>query len=193
MQVIKLDNERKQILGLKNALIAILLAFIAGAVTFTFVGDNSSAISIDSAKVKIIHENSRKTVPVLDAVTFSNEQINFEENKIVVLNFWASWCSPCRAETPLLVKLAKEFPHVQFIGLTNDDTAKDALSFANQFEIDYQIGDGDKYLSELAPIQPIAGLPTTLILDKEHRIAAKVIGAISEKEFRVALQTISQN
>lgn len=166
-----------------------LLAFVAGAVTFTFVGDNSNAISIDSLKVKVIDEKSRITVPDLNAVSYSNEPIKFE-SKVVVLNFWASWCSPCRAETPQLVELAKEFPQVQFIGLTNDDSAEDALSFANQFEIEYQIGNGDDYLAELTPIQPIAGLPTTLILDENHRIAAKVIGAISEKEFREALQTI---
>ncbi|MEN9693394.1 MAG: hypothetical protein RLZZ330_1038 [Actinomycetota bacterium] len=170
-----------------------VLAFIAGAVTFTFVGDNSSAISIDGAKVKIIAESSRKTVPLLNAASYSDEPIKFEENKIVVLNFWASWCGPCQQETPLLVNLAKEFPQVQFIGLTSDDTADDALSFADQYEIEYQIGNGDEYLAELTPIQPIAGLPTTFILDTEHRIAAKVIGAISEKEFRKALQTILKN
>lgn len=182
-----MDKERKPILGFKNFIVALLLAFVAGAVTFTFIGDNSNAISADSNKVKIISFDNRKLVPELNATSYSNQPISFNENKVVVLNFWASWCGPCRAETPLLVQFAKEFPDIQFIGLTNDDTAEDALSFANQFDISYEIGNGDDYISELSSVQPIYGLPTTLILDQNHRIAAKVIGAISEKEFRKAL------
>ena len=110
--------------------------------------------------------------------------------KVVLLDFWASWCAPCRAETPILVELSKDYPDVQFIGLTNDDGEAEAISFAEQFGITYQIGDGDEYLSELIRVQPIYGLPTTLIIDKDGRIAAKVIGEITDKEFRIALNSL---
>ena len=80
--------------------------------------------------------------------------------------------------------------YVVFIGLTNDDGEAEAISFAEQFGITYQIGDGDEYLSELIRVQPIYGLPTTLIIDKDGRIAAKVIGEITDKEFRTALDTL---
>jgi len=168
-----------------------VISVLAGVITFTFVGDNSANKKIDTNKVKIINILERKVVPELAATSYANEAIGFDPNRIIVLNFWASWCGPCREETPLLVKIANDFPNIQFIGLTNDDTESNAVAFAKKFKIDYQIGNGDEYLAKLQPIQPIYGLPTTLIIDRDGRIAAKVIGGISDKEFRVALQTLS--
>jgi thiol-disulfide isomerase/thioredoxin len=188
----KLANKFMPGLGIRKILLAALIAFIAGAVTFAFVGDNSSNYkNIASKDVKIIEVELRKTAPVLDVVSYSGNEIGFDSSRITVLNFWASWCAPCRQETPLLVELASDFPDVQFIGLTNDDTETKAVSFAEQYGITYSIGNGDEYLSELVNVLPIYGLPTTLIIDREGRIAAKVIGGITNNEFRTALNYLS--
>lgn len=187
----KLAN--KSGLGFKNFLIAFVIAVLAGAITYTFVGDNSTKPTQEKAAVKIIAEEKRKVVPNLDVDSYFGDAIEFETGKVVVLNFWASWCAPCRAETPLLVEIAKDFPEVQFIGLTNSDTEEAALSFADQFGITYEIGNGDAYLEELSQVQQIFGLPTTLVLDEKQRIAARVIGEISEAEFREALSTLTTN
>ncbi len=179
-------------LGAKKIFIALLISILAGSVTFAFVGDNSNKQApLDSRNVKIIEPEARKTVPTLNAVSYSGSPISFNSDQISVLNFWASWCAPCREETPILVELSKDYPDVQFIGLTNDDGDAEAISFAEQFGITYQIGDGDNYLSELIKVQPIYGLPTTLIIDKDGRIAAKVIGGISDAEFRAALLALT--
>lgn len=188
----KLANKFMPGLGIRKILLAALIAFIAGAVTFAFVGDNSSNYkNIASKDVKIIEVELRKTAPVLDVVSYSGNEIGFDSSRITVLNFWASWCAPCRQETPLLVELASDYPDVQFIGLTNDDTETKAVSFAEQYGITYSIGNGDEYLSELVNVLPIYGLPTTLIIDREGRIAAKVIGGITNNEFRTALNYLS--
>ena len=188
----KLANKFMPGLGIRKILLAVLIAFIAGAVTFAFVGDNSSNYkNIASKEVKIIEVELRKTAPDLDVVSYSGNVIRFDSSRITVLNFWASWCAPCRQETPLLVELASDYPDVQFIGLTNDDTETKAVSFAEQYGITYSIGNGDEYLSELVNVLPIYGLPTTLIIDREGRIAAKVIGGITNNEFRTALNYLS--
>jgi thiol-disulfide isomerase/thioredoxin len=180
-------------LGAKKILIALMVAVLAGAVTYTFLGDNSNHKKNFSAnKVKIIDVAVRKTVPELSAVSYSGDPLSFRSDSIIVLNFWASWCAPCRQETPLFVAIAKDFPDVQFIGLTNDDTKGAALSFAEKFGITYEIGDGNSYMTELANVQPIYGLPTTLIIDRNGRIAAKVIGGITDAEFRKALTDLAQ-
>jgi thiol-disulfide isomerase/thioredoxin len=179
-------------LGVRKTLLAVLIAFIAGAVTFAFVGDNSNNYkNVDSKDVKIIAVGLRKTAPELDVVSYSGNAIGFDSSRITVLNFWASWCAPCRQETPLLVELAADYPDIQFIGLTNDDTETNAVSFAEQYGITYSIGNGDEYLSAINNVLPIYGLPTTLIIDREGRVAAKVIGGITNNEFRTALNYLS--
>ncbi len=183
-------NKKFAPLGFKNILIALVVSILAGVITFTFIGDNSNNLKLDSNKVKIIEPFNRKVVPEIVVDSYSGEPISFDSNRVKVLNFWASWCAPCIEETPLLVKIANEYPDVQFIGLTNDDTEEKALAFAKKYQIDYAIGNGDEYLSALQPIQPIYGLPTTLIIDKQSRIAAKVIGGISGAEFRKALEKL---
>lgn len=188
----KLANKFMPGLGVRKTLLAVLIAFIAGAVTFAFVGDNSNNFkNVDSKDVKIIDVSLRKTAPDLDVVSYSGKAIGFDSSRITVLNFWASWCAPCRQETPLLVELAADYPDVQFIGLTNDDTETNAVSFAEQFGITYSIGNGDEYLSAINSVLPIYGLPTTLIIDQEGRVAAKVIGGITNNEFRTALNYLS--
>ena len=180
-------------LGAKKILIAFMVAVLAGTVTFTFLGDNSNHKKNFSAnKVKIIDVAARNTVPELSAVSYAGDPLSFRSDSIIVLNFWASWCAPCRQETPLFVAIAKDFPDVKFIGLTNDDTIGAALSFAEKFGITYEIGDGNSYMTELANVQPIYGLPTTLIIDRNGRIAAKVIGGITDAEFRKALTDVIQ-
>ena len=188
----KLANKFMPGLGVRKTLLAVLIAFIAGAVTFAFVGDNSNNYkNVDSKDVKIIAVGLRKTAPELDVVSYSGNAIGFDSSRITVLNFWASWCAPCRQETPLLVELAADYPDIQFIGLTNDDTETNAVSFAEQYGITYSIGNGDEYLSAINNVLPIYGLPTTLIIDREGRVAAKVIGGITNNEFRTALNYLS--
>jgi thiol-disulfide isomerase/thioredoxin len=188
----KLANKFMPGLGVRKTLLAVLIAFIAGAVTFAFVGDNSNNYkNVDSKDVKIIDVSLRKTAPDLNVVSYSGKAIGFDSSRITVLNFWASWCAPCRQETPLLVELAADYLDVQFIGLTNDDTETKAVSFAEQYGITYSIGNGDEYLSEINNVLPIYGLPTTLIIDREGRVAAKVIGGITNNEFRTALNYLS--
>jgi thiol-disulfide isomerase/thioredoxin len=188
----KLANKFMPGLGVRKTLLAVLIAFIAGAVTFAFVGDNSNNYkNVDSKDVKIIDVSLRKTAPDLNVVSYSGKAIGFDSSRITVLNFWASWCAPCRQETPLLVELAADYPDIQFIGLTNDDTETNAVSFAEQYGITYSIGNGDEYLSAINNVLPIYGLPTTLIIDREGRVAAKVIGGITNNEFRTALNYLS--
>lgn len=168
-----------------------MVSFLAGAITFTFLGDNSNNSKLEVDKVKIIDPANRKVVPNLNGISYTGQKISFDTEKITVINFWASWCAPCIEETPLLVEIANEYPDIQFIGLTNDDTEDKALAFAKKYKINYAIGNGDEYLAVLRPIQPIYGLPTTLVIDREGRIAAKVIGAISGEPFRKALEDLS--
>jgi thiol-disulfide isomerase/thioredoxin len=102
---------------------------------------------------------------------------------VVVLNFWYAGCAPCRAETPELDKLANKYAGkgVVVIGVDLRDTPETALAFNRTHKIGYQSvmdnATGDVVLAYTGIVTPDA-VPTTLVLDKEGRVASRVIGRI---------------
>jgi thiol-disulfide isomerase/thioredoxin len=105
------------------------------------------------------------------------------EGEVVVLNFWYSSCPPCRKEAPDLQQLSTDFADqgVQFVGVNVRDQADTARAFAEKFDITYpsivDTNDGAVQLALAGTIAPNA-VPTTIVLDKQGRIAARVLGGL---------------
>ena len=98
-----------------------------------------------------------------------------------VINFWASWCPPCRTETPLLERAWKAHrERVRFVGLNMQDVRSDAKGFIDRLGVTYpQIRDGT---DTAARRWEVRGLPETFFLDRRGRIVAHVVGAIDREE-----------
>lgn len=113
-------------------------------------------------------------------------------NKIAVINFWASWCPPCRQELPVLSKLAKEYAkkNVVFIGAAVNSPKGDILELKNQYSLTYFLGSIDS--AALNRWQAEA-LPTTYIIDKSGKIAWYKSGQVSEDMLRPALEMVIKN
>jgi thiol-disulfide isomerase/thioredoxin len=93
----------------------------------------------------------------------------------VVLNFWASWCAPCREETPLLVRVHRRYgDRVQFVGVDAEDRPEDARRFAQQYHVDYPLVRMED--DRLVDAYGVPGLPTTVFIDARGRIAARTVG-----------------
>ena len=119
------------------------------------------------------------------------------KGKIVVLNVWGSWCAPCRAEAPNLAKVAKETEDkdVQFVGInTRDLDRANAKAFERNYGVEYpSFFDPSGKLILRFPkgsLSPQA-IPSTLILDREGRIAVRALKELSEKELRSALDPLT--
>jgi cytochrome c biogenesis protein CcmG/thiol:disulfide interchange protein DsbE len=101
----------------------------------------------------------------------------------VVLNFFASWCAPCRQETPLLARTAaaEQARHstVQFIGVDVADTAAQAIPFVHQSGITYPVGT-DSSLRVSAALYGLNGEPSTFFIDSSGHVVAHVIGAVDQ-------------
>ncbi|HWQ54172.1 MAG TPA: TlpA disulfide reductase family protein [Bryobacteraceae bacterium] len=102
--------------------------------------------------------------------------------KVVLVNFWATWCPPCRAETPGLVRIANDFAgKVAVAGISLDEGTDEVHRFVADYKVPYPvlIPPADDAIS--AGVQ---SLPTTLLIDRQGRVAKTYRGAESERVFR---------
>jgi thiol-disulfide isomerase/thioredoxin len=101
--------------------------------------------------------------------------------RVVVVNFYASWCSPCRAETPVLVAAAKAHPDVQFLGVLFEDTPSNGLAFRKSYGVTFpSIVDRQGVdLAKFKNVNPSA-VPDTFVIDKQGKIAAKYVGGLKD-------------
>ena len=101
--------------------------------------------------------------------------------KVVVVNFYASWCSPCRAETPVLVAAAAAHPAVQFLGVLFEDTSSNGIAFRKTYGVTFpSIVDRQGVdLAKFKNVNPSA-VPDTFVIDKSGKIAAKYVGGLKD-------------
>ena len=122
------------------------------------------------------------------------------QGKVVVLNFWATWCAPCREEMPAFARLRSRWAarNVEFVGLANDDPAK-VERFARELAIDYPLLTGGADVDELARrLGDAQGLlPFTVVLDPGGAVLAQRVGAYTEvaldKELDRAMAGMADN
>jgi thiol-disulfide isomerase/thioredoxin len=111
------------------------------------------------------------------------------KGKIVLLDFWATWCPPCRAEIPHFIDLQKEFGSkgLQVVGLSVDQQAERVPGFIKNFGINYPVVvDGTGRLSQ--EYGGITGIPTTFLLGKDGSVLGKWVGYNSKEVFEEAIR-----
>jgi cytochrome c biogenesis protein CcmG, thiol:disulfide interchange protein DsbE len=122
-----------------------------------------------------------KPAPPFTLTLFDGSVLKLEElrGKVAFVNFWASWCVPCREEAPALEAASRAYRprDVMFIGINIQDKEPDARAFLDEFGITYP--NGIDHGSQIAVDYGVYGVPETFIIDRAGRITYKQIGAMS--------------
>ncbi len=110
------------------------------------------------------------------------------DGKVVVLNFWASWCGPCRLEMPDFQKAWEEHREqgVVFVGIAVDDTASEASKFAEQVGVTYPLALDTT--GDVARAYRIRAVPSTYFIDREGRLATTLHGVANQGALRIFLR-----
>ncbi|MBK9166348.1 MAG: TlpA family protein disulfide reductase [Bryobacterales bacterium] len=166
---------------------AILLALSA-------TGCNStSSTTAQAANSKIKAEDQRKAAPEFALKDADGRTVRLSEykGKVVLLNFWATWCGPCRLEMPWFVDFERTYKNDGFavVGVSLDEDGWSAIKpFITEIGVNYRVLQGDDMAAE--QYGGVESLPTTFIIDREGRIAATHVGLVSKNVFESEIQSL---
>ncbi|MCO5968027.1 MULTISPECIES: TlpA family protein disulfide reductase [Actinoallomurus] len=141
-------------------------------------GDNSSQII-----------KNRKPAPQVKGTTLDGKPYDLaaQSGKVTVVNFWASWCAPCRAEAPTMEQIYEQTKGsgVQFLGVDIKDGKDNAQAFLRTFKITYpslydQAGQVALAFRDIPP----NAVPSTLVIDRHGKVAVRIIGSVPYSHLR---------
>jgi thiol-disulfide isomerase/thioredoxin len=193
----------------QRAIAITLVIFIVGTIALSLAGcasdplaeqfrsgDSKNYIAGDGTVTEFASEQ-RPTFLPFSGETESGQMLDSEAlaGQVVVMNWWYSACAPCRAEAPDLQALYEEFQDqgVQFVGVNVRDTSQTALAFDRKFGISFpSIMDaqtGNVSLAFQGVVSPQA-VPTTLVIDKQGKVASRILGRIDPSILRTLIETV---
>jgi thiol-disulfide isomerase/thioredoxin len=137
----------------------------------------------DAATVRFFRDP--KTVPAFDVTTIDGRRVTAGRGRVTIVNFWATWCGPCRAEIPMLMALQAKYPDtLLIIGVSEDEEGPDVVrAFAAERKMNYPVVMSTAPIREIFP--GVAALPTSFILDRDGRIVQKHVGLTTARDLEL--------
>ena len=153
-----------------------------------FFGDNNFALIEKNTTI-----NNGKVIENETLLLASGKKKNIytiNDSDFLIINLWASWCSPCLEEIPELNKLANN-PEINILGLVINDTEEDALATISNLDINYPVVlnrlDVDKILGEIT----WSGIPTSIILNSNNEVVSTIYGKIDVQTILKLINSLS--
>ena len=184
-------------LGLLAAAAALAVSgCTGGAIGADSPANNGQSFVSGSAGTTLYQAGGGPVAPVVSGPLVGGGRLSLAAYRghVVVLNFWGSWCPPCRAEAPSLGQLDRQFgpSGVRFLGIDIRDSPATAEAFMSNFRISYPslIDPGDDLALDFRDTVPPAGIPTTLVISRSGRITARVIGGVTYDGLKKLIQRV---
>jgi len=164
----------------RPVVVAGLLVLLAACSGVGNSGSTGGYVS-GNGTVTLVDPADRLDAPVLDGDDLEGEPLSTEDfaGKVMVVNVWGSWCSPCRSEAPMLKELSEKYADdVQFVGILARDNESAARAFNRKQGITYPTfaDDGGKLELGFAESLPSLAIPTTWVIDAQGKVAGRVMG-----------------
>jgi cytochrome c biogenesis protein CcmG, thiol:disulfide interchange protein DsbE len=161
----------------------IALAFCLVGACIAVAGCGSAGLGEGQAPPPTVAVKDRRPAPSFSLPALDGDgrvTLAAHRGRPVVVNFWASWCEPCKRETPALVAFSKAHPEVDVVGLATTDRPADSRAFAKRYGVPYPLGVDRS--GDVGNRYGIAGLPTTIIVDQQGRVFVSWSGPITQDD-----------
>lgn len=149
----------------------------------SFVSGNGS--------VTFIKSGDRVQAPTLVGMTLSGTNYSHGFGRVTVVNVWASWCAPCRAEIPTLIALSKKYSDVTFLGILTRDNPPTAEAFQRRFKIPYPTLIDDAILLGFKGSLAANAIPSTVVIDKNGKVAGRISGEVTVASLSDLIEKVS--
>jgi thiol-disulfide isomerase/thioredoxin len=161
-------------------------------------GSGNGVTYIDGSTSAVFYATGHRAIaPDFSGATLTGAPVQFAtyRGKVVVLNFWGSWCPPCRAEAATLAVVAEQYQPagVSFLGVDVRDTNVSALAFTRGQDITYpSVSDPNDLITlDFTSVVPLSVTPTTLVIDRTGHIAGAVFGETTYSELTTILTKVT--
>ena len=176
---------------IKNLILLPVMALLLSS-----CGGGGSSIAEESfvsgnGSVSFVSTTNRIAAPALSGMTLTGKNYTFNGGQVAVVNVWASWCAPCRAEAPTLAALSEKYTDVAFIGILTRDNPATAEAFVRRFALPYPTLIDDSVLIGFRKSLPANAIPSTVVIDKNGNVAARISGEITFASLSEIIEKVS--
>jgi thiol-disulfide isomerase/thioredoxin len=172
------------------------LVLILGLSACSTAPETGTGFVSGDGSVTILDPAQRQLAPEAVGVDLKGDPLKLSDfaGQVVVLNVWASWCAPCRAEAGALEEVALEFDGkgVQFIGLNTRDSQAAAQAFIRNYGVTYpSLVDTDGRIQLLFNDSlPPQAIPSTIVIDQQGKVAARALGTVTSATLRAMIEPL---
>lgn len=154
----------------------------------------AAVLYFSSHSLRQHHQSSQVAAPTISFSDLKGQTISLPalRGKVVLVNFWAAWCTPCREEIPQFIALQEKYRSQGFqaIGISMDDPESTLRDFCREYKVNYPVVMGNQSIAE--HFGGVLGLPTTFLIGRDGRMHAKEVGATDFPKLEHEITTLLQ-
>lgn len=192
-----MPKPKRRVVVVAATVCAGVLAVVLGVTAFGGSGPGDLTYVDGSTNAVLYNAGHQPKAPDFSGTTLTGGTLGLASYRgsVVVLNFWGSWCPPCRAEASTLAFVAQQYQSagVRFLGVDVRDNTPAALAFTQSHKITYpSVTDPDDAITlDFSSVVPLSSTPSTLVIDKTGHIVGAVYGQVTYQDLTDILAKVT--